>query len=178
LSHLLKLSIFVIFLICGKSLFAEQQGVLDENESEGQIEIELNISELAQISNLDDFYFDNWDKKSDMQKSDDVCVYSNGAGGRYNIIARGTGANGNFEVTDSVNSVPYEVYWNDDINKRDAGRRLRPNRSVRRSRASNEYFDCNGINNASLTIRFLKRDLASALTSSYHGTLIVSVSPI
>ena len=172
-------SLLLALVFYSKVTLAVQQGELDDEESYGEINFEIEIAELTQISDLDDFYFSNWDMKSNMQQSDQVCVYSNSASGKYHITARGSGSGYAFEVTNGEHNVPYDAYWKDKITGSGIGKKLKPNKQLKnRKRGSKTHFDCNGLTNAVITIRFLKDDLEGATGSSYHGNLILEIAPI
>ncbi len=175
---MLKKILFTFFIVIAfcKYSFAEQQGVTSDVESQGQIEINLEITDLIKISGLNDFYFINWDKSNDMKQDDLVCVYSNNSNGRYNILAYGTGSNGNFEVSDGTRNIEYELYWSDQINS-EIPILLNPNQPLLSENANKDYFDCNGANNAKITIKFKSNDLEKSLGSDYQGSLIVAISP-
>jgi len=166
-----------IFLLPLNYVYAEQQGSLGLDSSVGEVEVAIEISELVKISNLNDFDFTNWNRIDDMEQSDLLCVYSNGARGAYRVSARGTGIRENFEVTDGTNNVPFKVFWEDDINSGANGRMLIANRSMRMTNANIEDFECNGNLNAKLTIAFLSRDLSGAFVSTYRGTVIITIMP-
>lgn len=162
-----------------KSSFAVQQGDLDENESIGELEMAIEVTELVKLSGLDDLYFSKWDNQSQMAQSDDICIYSNSAMGAYSVTARGSGAGGAFVVDDGVNKVNYQVYWQDQIESTSMGSKLEPNiNAYNQLNGNNKYFDCNGINNARLTIVFLKEELRKSIGSHYSGNLVIQISPI
>lgn len=174
------LNIFtVLFVFTSSSSFAVQQGITDHKESYGEVELAIEIAELVKLSDLDDLSFSRWDNQGDLIQSDDVCIFSNSARGSYNVMARGSGSGGGFVVDDGINKVKYQVYWQDTINSSSNGVKLEPNiTAYNRSNGNSKYFDCNGNNNARLTIVFLREELKKSIGAHYSGNLVIQIAPI
>ena len=175
--------LFSIAIQLSNRSLAAEQGNKDEDESIGNIYIDLEIGEITSISNLDNFDFTDWELNDDVvEQSDDVCVYSNKlANTQYTITASGTGTGSSFAVTSSTGNeeIPYLAYWNDRA-KTDSGRKqIRANTPLtNQKKANTKAFDCEGKDNARISIAFTKTDLdAVVITGLYSGTLFISISP-
>ncbi|MGV6817014.1 MAG: hypothetical protein ACWA44_07050 [Thiotrichales bacterium] len=92
------------------ALHAATQGELGAT-STGIVNINVGIGDQVRISNLQDIS-GTFDGVNDIAGQSAACVYRNGTG-NYSITATGSGANGAFEITDGVNSVPFAVSYND-----------------------------------------------------------------
>ncbi|MCE2965236.1 MAG: hypothetical protein LW855_05530 [Alphaproteobacteria bacterium] len=156
---------------------AASQGVLGTT-STGTAEIRATVANLASISNLNDFIFPTWTGSGDLILTDNVCVYVNNRGGRYQLTASGNGRSG-FNLTDGAgNPLTYEAQWN--TRAASGGESLRSGQTLRsRSNADTSSIDCSsGRNlNSALTITLREAALRAAPAGNYAGVITLTVAP-
>ena len=112
-----------------------------------------------------------------MVDNDDICVYSNSAGGSYKVTATGDGANG-FEVANSSGELmAYRVRWN-DIAGNSGSVRLQSGQTLsNQTNANTESHDCDGQENARIRVIFRQQELAAASGGFYAGVLNIKIDP-
>ena len=93
------------------AIAAPTQGTLGAT-STGSINISAAVPGRVRISGLSDVTLTPTDLSVDATNAQDVCVWSNTAGRKYNIKATGSGAGGAFELYDGSTYYPYTVAWN------------------------------------------------------------------
>lgn len=137
----------------------------------------LSLYSLAdvKVSNLDDFDFGLYSGFGNLRNDDNVCINTLPLS-RYQITFWGSGASGDFQVTNGVDFLDYRVRFNDRA-RRNGARRVNPGIPLTgRQRASDE-IDCPSGLNANIDIRFRRRDLQAANPGRYRGTLTITVQP-
>lgn len=148
--------------------------------SVGTVDITLTLADVVRISGLDDIIFPSYGGTGNLLDFDDLCIYSNTAGGAYNVTAVGSGGGGAFTVSDGVNTVPYNAGWN-DVAGTYTGIALLTSGVVLTGQtgADTTSTDCSGGSNltARLGIQFLEADLQAAVVSAYSGTLTLTIAP-
>lgn len=159
------------------SAFAASQGVLGTT-STGSANIRATVANLASITNLNDFVFPTWTGAGDLTLSDNVCVYVNNRGGKYQVTATGNGRNG-FSLADGAgNNLAYEAQWN--VRASAGGDSLRNGNTLRnRDNADTGSIDCSsGRNlNSALTITLREAALRAAPAGTYNGVITLTVAP-
>jgi len=82
--------------------------------STGTVTINATVAGRVQISKLSDVNFAAVDPSSAVQVAQNVCVWSNTSGRKYNITASGNGLASAFTLSGGVvlGVVPYSVEWN------------------------------------------------------------------
>jgi hypothetical protein len=91
---------------------AATQGSLGPT-STGSVAINASVAGRVQISGLRDVTFTGVDAGTAQSDAQDVCVWSNTAGRKYNIKASGSGASGAFTLSSgALTPVNYTVEWN------------------------------------------------------------------
>jgi hypothetical protein len=173
------ISIFIFF--ASFQAKSATQGVAGTS-STGTIDINISLSDVVQISALNDINFPSWSNGDGaVEAFDDLCVYSNTSGGGYNVTAQGQGAGFAFEVDDGgVNIMPYDVFWN-DVSGTEVGRVSLSANGVLTSQtgASTNQLVCDGGSSLTsrVTIGFSNSSLNSAQVAVYSGTLTLIVAP-
>jgi hypothetical protein len=143
----------------------------------------FTIASQVRISEIDDLtQFSNSECSGagDLCDVDDVCVFSNTASGRYNVKADGDGSGGSFEVSDTINTLPYNLYWNDKSGTNNGQIQLTSNIVETGFRdADTMSVDCLGGSNltARFFVEFLEADLVAAPASVYSGTVTLTIEP-
>jgi hypothetical protein len=148
-----------------------------------------NAAAEMRISGFDDLDGGTWDGgSSDIILEDDLCVYSNEAGGNYEIRARGSGGNGTntrFRVglTGGGNgdNMDYTVFWNDEAATTSGQIELLRN-TWSATQTTTEITDENCANSSGATahiqIIFANSELSSNLGGNYTGTLTLLIRAI
>jgi hypothetical protein len=110
-----------------------------------------------------------------------VCVYSNTAGGAYNITATGDGPSSSFQVSDgSGNFITYQFRWNDVGGTNSGGVNLTSGTILTgQTGADTVSVNCSGgaSLNARIRVRFTESDLSTSIGNSYTGNVTISISP-
>jgi hypothetical protein len=93
--------------------WAATQGSLG-GTSTGTSTITATIPSLGRVSGIADLALGSFDGVTDMDGSDDVCVYSNVGTGTYAVTMTSANASGGvFRLTDGSNFASYNAFWND-----------------------------------------------------------------
>ncbi len=158
--------------LCSSLAQAATQGVTGST-SVGSLMISVGIHDRIKISNLRDIS-GTFDGVNDFVGSSPVCVYRNGSG-VYSVVARGGGSGGAFELSDSVNRLPFVVSFDDGSGPQPVspGRVLSQRRGADRTSPICE----NTGNNGEVSVRISARTLSSVPASTYAGVLTLIVSP-
>jgi hypothetical protein len=148
--------------------------------STGTLDISIALADVVQISSLNDIIFPVWGGTGGMIEFDDLCIYSNTAGGGYNVTATGSGSGSAFTVTDGSNTMAYNASWNDVSGTNTGMASLTTNVALTsQTGASTNSLDCSS--GASLTsriiIEFIEATLMGAPVSVYSGTLTFNIAP-
>jgi hypothetical protein len=158
--------------IAGGPALAASQGQLGPN-SNGSVNITLNLPDLVRISDLDDISI-NFSGPSDIG-TDDVCVFSNT--GNYSITA--TTVENSYQLTagpPNTDTVTYSVEWATSSGQI-TGTPLLYNTALTNRSTSGANPACSGGLNATLIIRVSDTDVGTAINDTYSGTLLLSVAP-
>ena len=154
--------------------FAASDGQLD-GTSTGTVDIDLEIPELVQISNLDDIDLGAFDGGA-VSGTDDVCVWSTTRS--YSLTA--TGGDGGFVLTGAATatSLPYAVQWA-SAGGATSGATLTAGASLPGLDTSATSPTCQGgaALNASVIVSVSDGDMAAAVADTYTGTLTLLVEP-
>jgi hypothetical protein len=175
----------LLFLVTGISLslkyrvtYGATQGT-SGSTSTGTLDISIALAEVVQVSALNDIIFPVWGGTGDMTEFDDLCIYSNTAGGGYKVTVNGSGAGGIFEVTDGSNTMIYNAYWNDQALPTGVSSLTANVQLTGQTGASTDSLDCSS--GSSLTSRivveFLDATLSAAPVSVYGGTITLTIEP-
>ena len=145
--------------------------------STGEIAIRLELNQGIQISNLQDIQINVSNQaEEDIVISQRFCVRANQEG-RYTITA----------VSDASGSQPFSLYSRDQdqINfelyfrgnlSLDVADRLYPNVSSREYNLEKTGINCNGQNNAELSLRMPADQINNASSNEYDGFLNLTVA--
>lgn len=180
---LVSLEIILDCIIGGGIAYAAAQGALGAS-SVGSIIISVRKTASVGISGLRDMTA-NWTPgESDVLWSNDLCVFSNTASGKYTITASGArNANGAFVLSDGNNQLPYQVSWSDGGagNLSDHGVALKPDTtSAPMDKGSGDSGNCgSGQNkaNARLIISIPATTMKAVPEGNYRESLTLLVSP-
>ena len=178
LKKIIKFSIIIsaIFFFI-KFSNAATQGSLSHTASNGNATIYIGLTHGSNISYIDDSIFGNWNGIDDETNVDDLCIYSNTAGGSYNITVTGNGPGSSFKVTDGFGDyMNYYIKWNDKAGANSGEETLSSGIILTRQKdADTSSIDCStGTDlNARITITFLSSDLSNATSNTYSGSITI-----
>ncbi len=137
--------------------------------------IGLPVHADVKVSNLDDFDFGLYSGFGNLRNNDNICINAIPVS-TYQITFWGSGASGNFQITNGVDSLDYRVRFNDRA-RTGGGRNVSPGIPLSGRRRATSSLDCPGGLNANIHIRFRRQDLQAASPGRYQGTLTVTVVP-
>ncbi len=170
----------LMFLISGLLAiplsFAARDGQVGAT-STGEIAIRLELNQGIQISNLKDIQINISNQTDeDVIISQRFCVRAN-QDGRYTIAAEGDGGGsqpfGLFSRDgDKIN---FELYFRGDLSL-DVSDRLYPNVLSREYNLERTGINCDGQNNAELSLRIPVSQINAAISSEYDGFLNLTVA--
>ncbi len=154
----------------GGTAHAANQGSLGAT-STGDIDINLIVPNLAQISRLNDVGT-TW-SGGNVVLNESFCVFSTTR--LYTIQADSTNGTGTtFRLHDSGNYIPYEVDWTDTGGtpaNMDHGTPLASQATTATA------VDCGAADNTTLTINITGTDIAAVPAATYTDTLTLLVTP-
>ena len=164
--------------LMGSSMaFAATDGSLGAT-STGQINLDLEVLDSVEISELDDIDFGQYGggDTGDINAGDAYCVYVNG-GDDYNITP--TSSNGGFHLlgNSSADEIPYTVKFAGAATGASSESAVAYNSPSDTFQGSNTR-NCGAANNASVDVSISEDDIRAATTDTYADTLILLVSPI
>ena len=162
---------------------AATQGTLGAT-STGSVNISVTKPAGADINGLTDLTLSSWTTGMGAQTlSEDVCVYSTRANGKYTIKATGSGASSAFTLANGSNLIPYAVSWDDSGvgALASSGAALTTNvTSGAKTHAARDSATCNGASpgaTARLFVDLASSDLEGAVDGTYAGTLTMLITP-
>lgn len=170
-------SLILLLLFCGtESAYAATDGTVGTT-SQGDLDIDLSISNLVRISGMADLNFGTVSGTSDAVLDQDVCVWTNVAAGEYKVNAHGDGAANAFTVSNGVGTMAYTVRWNDTVGTSGNVALAAGVLSGVQSNASTTSTTCGGGASANYQVRFTQAVLSSVRPGTYTGVLTVVISP-
>ncbi len=140
--------------------------------SSGHILIRMNTQDLIKISNLSDIILRR-SGNGDYTGGSDACIYRNGTGS-YSLTAYGSGPGGDFQISDGVTQIGFEVRYSDGAGVFV----LSPGVALTgRLNANTRSPNCQSGNNASINIRVPARNIEAAPAGAYVGGLTLIAAP-
>jgi len=175
---------FLGALLVSSPVLAAEQGTLGET-SEGSSDIEVEIQNMIQITDIDDITVEYGPTGSagngfpnGISTGDDVCIYTNQVDTTYLVTATGDGAGGAFTIESAAeDTIAYEVFWGDSDDPSAAAVALTSGveNATQFTNATNT-FPC-VTNNASFRIAMTHSNLMNVPAGVYEGTLTINVVP-
>lgn len=148
--------------------------------STGTVTINASVAGRVQISGLRDVSFTNVDPSVAQSDAQNVCVWSNTSGRKYNITATGSGAAGAFTLASgALTPVPYSVQWAQTTGQT-SGTALSTGTALvnQASLALAPTCASGPTSSASLIVNMAAADLQTMQASAtYTGTLTLVVAP-
>lgn len=135
-------------------------------------------AQKVRITNLSDVDFGLISNlQADARRAQNVCVYSNSTGGRYSIIATGSGTGSSFALSNGSSSLDYEVEWSDQSGQT-TGTSLSPNVAATGQASSATHQSCNSgpATSGSLIVVLRASSLTQAREGNYSGSLTLLVA--
>lgn len=136
------------------------------------------LGQRVRVSGLTDLSFGMLASvDTDQRQAQSVCVYSNGQTTSYSISASGSGSAGSFELSNGLNTMPYNVEWA-PVSGQTAGTNLAPNVPLTGQVSGAGHQTCNNgpATSASLIVVLRGVDLAQAREGNYAGSLSLLIS--
>lgn len=148
--------------------------------STGSVVINASVAGRVQISKLRDVTFTAVDAGLDQQDAQNVCVWSNTSGRKYNITARGSGTGNAFTLASgALPVVPYSVEWAQTTGQT-SGTALSTGTALtgQASVATAPTCASGPATSASLIVKMAAADLQNMQAGAvYGGTLTLVVAP-
>lgn len=170
---------FAALLSSAGTALAATDGTLGAN-STGSVGINASVAGRVQISGLSDVAFNLADPGSEQARAQNVCVWSNSVGRRYNITARGNGTGNAFTLAASgLDPVPYSVEWA-QVTGQTAGTPLAAGAALTAQSSAATAPTCTAgpASSASLIVKLAASDLQQMQAgAAYSGTLTLVVAP-
>lgn len=135
-------------------------------------------AQKVRITNLADVDFGTIaNLQADSRRSQNVCLYSNSAGGGYSVLASGSGAGSAFSLSNGPSLLAYDVEWSDQSGQT-SGAALSPNAALtgQASSATHQFCNSGPAASASLTVILRAAELSQASQGSYSGTLTLLIA--
>lgn len=136
------------------------------------------LAQRVRITNLSDVDFGLISNpQAEARRSQNICLYSNSAGGAYSVSASGSGAGAAFALSSGAHSLPYHVEWSDNSGQ-SSGVALAPAVPLtgQRSSATHQFCNSGPPTSASMTIVLRAAELSQAREGSYSGTLTLLIA--
>ena len=145
--------------------------------STGDLAISLTVNNEVRINQLADITLPDF-SGSDVSDTSVACVYRNGLSGDYSITATGSGTGNAFTLTDTTDTVAYDVEFDDRSGSGFSG--LASGVASNRTNAESADNSCAGVggSNADIRVTVTAANAASLPASTYTGTLTLVVAPI
>lgn len=170
---------FAALLSSAGTALAATDGTLGAT-STGAVSINASVAGRVQISGLTDVAFDLVDPSSGQARAQDICVWSNSVGRKYNITARGNGTGNAFTLAASgLTPVPYSVEWAQATGQT-AGTPIAAGVSLtgQSSTATAPTCTAGPATSASLIVKLAASDLQQMQAgAAYSGILTLIVAP-
>lgn len=139
---------------------------------------EAATAQKVRITNLTDVSFGLIaNTQAEARRSQNICLYSNSAGGAYSVSASGSGAGSAFVLSNGPDLLPYAVEWSDSSGQT-SGVELAPSVALtgQQSAASHQFCNSGPATSASMTIVLKAADLSQARQGNYAGTLTLLIA--
>ncbi len=171
-------SIFLLLIGLPLSLAAAEDG-LEGPTSTGQVSVKLTITRGIQVINLNDISL-----RVDRNGTDNVSFESQfcirgklGAGYRVSTSADLHDAVGFALVGNNRDTLNYQITFKSDLHS-GVPELLTPDGKSRVYTVSDPSSDCEGGNNASITILFERTEIQTATSEEYNGTIYVGIEMV
>lgn len=160
------------------AMAAPTQGTLGAT-STGSISITASVPGRVRISGLSDVVLTNSNPLVTASQAQDVCVWSNTAGRKYQVTASGSGAAGAFTLSDGTTTYPYAVAWNAAAGQ-SSGTALAANTALTSLASAATNSDCSaGVSKSATLFVSLTPATLQTMTAGLDatGTLTLVVAP-
>ncbi len=136
------------------------------------------MADKVRVTNLSDVDFGLIaNPQAEARRSQNICLFSNSAGGAYSVSASGSGAGSSFALASGSDSLAYEVEWS-QTSGQGSGVSLAPAVPLtgQRSSATQQFCNSGPATSASMTIVLRAAELSRARQGSYSGTLTLLIA--
>ncbi len=149
--------------------------------SSADLDVTLTVPTMFRISGIADLSFGSYSGNGNLALDDDVCVWTNAAGGNYQVTAQGSGASFAFTVVktgDASKTIPYAVKWNNTSGTIGNVALTANVASGNMSGANNESISCSSgpSDTANFQASFTQADLLATVAGVYTGVLSLIIS--
>ena len=176
IAKLIKGLIVACIFVAAGSVMAATQGTLGAT-STGTVNISVGVGDQIQITALADIT-GPYIPGSDFIGSSPACVYRNGGGaGDFDLtITSANGAGTDFQLSDGIGFVIYDVTFNDSV----SGPINMDNavlNNINFTNADTASPTCSGAPQSTLAINVPDANLTGAATGTWNDTLTILVAP-
>jgi hypothetical protein len=174
--HKVLLVLTVLSAITSPTIIAAVDGRIGDTSS-GRVVIRLDLNQGIQIANLQDIEISvSGQTTQDVVTRHRFCVRGN-TGGNYTITAFSDRAGSAPFTLSSTNQneIGFEIYFKGDLSQQ-VGDRLLSNIASRQYSLENKGANCDGQNNAEMSLVFPASEINQASDKEYSGFLNVTVA--
>lgn len=139
------------------------------------VDVSVTLPELVEISRLDNLNLGTWDGASDVQETENFCVFRNGSGGFAISINSANAAGGTFNLVGS-DTAPYQIELSQ------GGGYVAVTPGVTLSNAATGFNgsttrNCGGSDNTTLRVSVDSADLSMVSTGTVGDTIVIIAEP-
>jgi hypothetical protein len=165
----------ISLFICTQAM-AARDGQID-TESSGEISVRLEIKRGIQISNLEDIQISVSNQANeDIVLTEAFCVRSNEVGSYSIAVVSDQVGSSDFSISSADrDQINFDLYFKGDMSDA-VGDKLSPNSSSRQYALEPTGADCDGSNNAEISLQIPAEQINSAKSSEYDGFLNLTVA--
>ena len=163
----------LLLSFAGKT-FAASDGSVGAT-SAGTSAVSVWIGKLIIVRDMNDFAFGTYSGAGNLAMNDDINVASNFPGTTYQVTITGDGSGSAFTISDGPNTIPYDVYYNDDPGL--VGRVAVTSGVDLVNQDNAEDILAALTLNANLSIEMSQANLQTAVANTYTGTITLLFQP-
>ncbi|MEX2489797.1 MAG: hypothetical protein WD356_09775 [Pseudomonadales bacterium] len=153
-------------------------GVNGTTTSAEDFQVSIDVTDMVRISSMDNIDLGSWEGTGSINATETFCVYSNNDSASYNISISSPNQDGsaNFYLVNSDTSaqVFYLLSFNDNVG---GGAGSMVSDVAISGTGANNSIDCDGGDNAKLTVDIAETNLTNVPADAYGDTLTLVVSP-
>lgn len=140
--------------------------------------VRIQASPMVQISRLDAIGLGTHSGIGNIYSEENFCIYSTSTSGSYNLSVSSANQDGggNFflDGVGGIGQIPYDLHF---IDSGTGPGTQKVGNGTLSGFGNSSSQDCNGVDNASVSVSIQETDLQRARSGSYRDTLVLLVSP-